>query len=382
MVLKCNTCAEDAFVFLAKRVLGLEVSFPESDNDEQIELGGCFIGEAPSCVEGQWKGSDEATFLTDLNKLSINKAYLLRKGTNSGKDTQGNVHDGAGHWQVLYFEQEARVWRLSSQNPDLDPALTQVTEPGFPPTRLSPGGITQLLKKNATWGSQAGQVQYLVFEMNERLIRLGINYIHTVRQAKRAEDGIAMAIEQACEQSLQAEIKFNEGIIVTDLRSPNGFSSSPKPMGDRPNIPAPRVKPTSLGAVDICSTTPTYRGLSALGKPLDPAEKPRGVGEKLKCQQPLEKHPHFLNKAIRALGSLVSAVTSLFSGLYCWLKNLFCSSSPASTLSDESRCSSAVLSKKKTSSPSAPMAGPSRFFKSSKLSSQPTAHHCDKRPRN
>ena len=86
----------------------------------------------------------------------------------------------------------------------------------------------------------------------------------------------------------------------------------------------------TIGSVDICSTTPTYSGLSTvsrdLGKPLGPADKPRGIGEKLTCQQPLVNDEHLKIQEFSATDFHIEIAlwAHQWDQVLCWLK-LSCS---------------------------------------------------------
>ncbi len=280
-------------------MLKTEISFETRENDEQIDLGSCWIAEPPSCLEGAWDGSSEKTFLKDLCKLERSKFYLLRKGTNQGKDEAGVVHAGLGHWQVLYFNEDENVWRFSSQNPNLDPALTQVTEPGYPPTQLADGGRVQLLGRKGPWGKQAGQNQYLVFEMNERLIKLALNYVCRVRQFESAEDGISLAMEEAFTQAQNPTIELIEGII-----------SIPKVVIVHPPEPPDDVRSVTHDKNDSnhSNTANQQQNINT------------GVFGKL--------HERFTR--------LTDAIKMLFSNFYHWIINVF-SSAPSTSPLDETK---------------------------------------------
>ena len=159
-----QNCAEHMLMKAASLVLNVELKFPYSITiaDEQIDLGSSFM-LSPDTEKRMWySGKNKEQLEADLTSLNKNIAYFLRTGTN----------DGAGHWQVLYFDQTAQGWINFSSETNQH----QITKNNV----LTTAG-EGLLSQYATWGKKQGEYSFLIVNASEQNIIRAANYIYDFR---------------------------------------------------------------------------------------------------------------------------------------------------------------------------------------------------------
>ncbi|MDP1615640.1 MAG: hypothetical protein Q8L68_07560 [Methylococcales bacterium] len=157
-----NTCSEQAVSFAAKKTLGFRIQFnfdyPE-ERDLQIDLSQALATDTSPMLKW-YSGNSCENFVKDLQKLNIKKCYLLRTGT----------HGGAGHFQVLYFDESKKGWLIENRG--------QISCEG----KLTTYGTEYLISPRESWGQHQGQRSFCLFEATEAPLVRAAYYIHDFRQ--------------------------------------------------------------------------------------------------------------------------------------------------------------------------------------------------------
>ena len=170
-----QNCAEMAVIKAAKLVLKQDLNFPYTQQylDIQVDFGPAIV-DAPEEQRQCWySGKAEGTFIQSLASLKTNQVYFLRTGTS----------DGAGHWQVLYYENN--VWKICSTETNCFDVTT-------PENALTEEGKNRLLVPHGAWGQRHGEYLYQLVAANKETIAKIAHFIFDFRT-----EGEGYAIEQA-----------------------------------------------------------------------------------------------------------------------------------------------------------------------------------------
>lgn len=129
--------------------------------DIQIDLFTFFGIKTTERNRLEYFGKSEEELLTGLTTLNQDSLYFLRTGQNGG----------AGHYQLLYFENSSwHVYSSPTNHYILTDKNGNITEKG-----------ESLLRPFGTWGEQQGQYRYALTMASEDIILGVIDYIINLR---------------------------------------------------------------------------------------------------------------------------------------------------------------------------------------------------------
>jgi hypothetical protein len=230
-------CAEVMIMKAAQRVLGVNLRFqyPKIVEDAQVDVSPAFT-QSPDHQKRIWlSGGMRQSLEQDLETLEQDKVYFLRTGTQQG----------AGHWQMLYFDATKLGWiSYSSEKNNY-----QITANGF----LTEAGIG-LLSPHAKWGLEKGEYLFMLVEVSEQNLVNAANFLYDYRTIGevRAVANVFSGKENFYPQIMNTQHKKNEN-TATGSSNPqrSGSHSAEVESEQQGNVQKDNVAMALVNIIDV-----------------------------------------------------------------------------------------------------------------------------------